>query len=185
MRNILALAFLAVVASPIGAQTSNSASANPVVETMRREWQQVSGFITRAAEQMSESDYAFRPTPAVRSFGQLIAHLAAGQTIICGAALGQLPTITEDVYEKRTMTKAELTAVFKGSSEICARAYAQPDAAMTGPTKLFGNDATRLAALVRNTVHDGEHYGNIVTYMRIKGMVPPSSQPAPPAASGG
>ena len=57
------------------------------VATARAEWQPIIGYITKAAEQMPEADYAFRPTPAVRSFGQLIGHLADGQTVICGAAL--------------------------------------------------------------------------------------------------
>ena len=67
-----------------------------------------------------------------------------------------------------------------GIDRILSRAYAQRDAAASMPTKLFGQNATRFSALVRNAVHDGEHYGNIVTYMRLKGMVPPSSQPTPP-----
>ena len=116
----------------------------------------------------------------VRSFAQLIGHLAGGQFLICSAALGETSKSAENEFEKKT-SKAELTAAFRASNEYCARAYAQPDAAGSIPTKLFGADATRFAALLRNAVHDGEHYGNIVTYLRLKGMVPPSSQPATPA----
>ncbi len=133
-----------------------------------------------AADQMPESDYAFRATPQVRTFAELIGHLADSQFYICAAALGEAPKAVEGDWEKKT-AKAELTGAFRASTEYCARAYAQPDAAASQPTKLFGQDATHFAALIRNAVHDGEHYGNIVTYMRLKGMVPPSSQPAPPA----
>ncbi|MDQ3081850.1 MAG: DinB family protein, partial [Gemmatimonadota bacterium] len=75
---------------------------------------------------------------------------------------------------------ADLTAALKASTANCARAYAQSDAASAGMIKLFGQDQTRLFALMLNATHNAEHYGNIVTYMRMKGMVPPSSQPAPP-----
>ena len=64
----------------------------------------------------------------------------------------------------------------KQASEHCARAYAQTDAATRAPVKLFGMDMTRFHALVLNATHNGEHYGNIVTYLRINGMVPPSSR---------
>jgi len=149
------------------------------VATARAEWEPIIGYITKAAEQMPEADYAFKPTPAVRSFGQLIGHLADGQTIICNAALAQASSAAEGDIEDKVTAKADLIAALRKSTELCTRAYAQTDASTTGMVKLFGQDKTRFAALVRNTVHDGEHYGNIVTYLRIKGMVPPSSQPPP------
>jgi uncharacterized damage-inducible protein DinB len=181
MKMILLFVFLAVATAPCGAHAQTGGMADPVIGSVGHEWQQLAGYISRAAEQMPESDYAFRPTPAVRTFGQLIGHLADGQFFICAAALGETPKAVEGDWEKKT-AKAELTAAFRASTEYCVRAYAQPDAAGSLPTKLFGADATRYAALLRNAVHDGEHYGNIVTYLRLKGMVPPSSQPATPAA---
>jgi uncharacterized damage-inducible protein DinB len=183
MRLTLSLvAALATIAAttPADAQTIAS-DPNPVVGTARSEWESLAGYIQKAAEQMPESDYSFKPTPEVRSFGQLIGHLAGGQFLICAAALGEKSTTAEDEIEKTKSAKADLVAAFRASTEFCKRAYAQTDAETTGMTKLFGSDRTRLAALVRNTVHDGEHYGNIVTYMRLKGMVPPSSQPTPPS----
>src|SRR6266508_1109323 len=101
------------------------------------------------------------------------------QTIICSAALGLASTAAEGDIEKKVTAKAALITALRTSTDLCTRAYAQSDAATTAMTKLFGEDRTRFAALLRNTVHDGEHYGNIVTYLRIKGMVPPSSQPQP------
>jgi len=149
------------------------------VATARAEWEPIIGYITKAAEQMPEADYAFKPTPVVRSFGQLIGHLADGQTIICNAALAIPTNAAEGDVENKVTAKADLIAALRKSTELCTRAYAQSDASTTGMVKLFGQDKTRFAALVRNTVHDGEHYGNIVTYLRLKGMVPPSSQPPP------
>jgi uncharacterized damage-inducible protein DinB len=93
-------------------------------------------------------------------------------------ALGE-PEKSEDEIEKSMTTKAQLVAALRASSEYCHRAYAQSDAAAAGEATVFGDKQTRMAALVLNTTHDAEHYGNVVTYLRIKGMVPPSSQPRP------
>ena len=158
-----------------------SAQAAPVTVagSLRPEWQSLSGWIASAAEQMPEADYAFQPTPEVRTFGQLIGHLAGAQDYICAVALGNSKPPAEDAIENKVTSKAGLVAAIRTSNEHCKAAYAQADAALHGSTTLFGSPSTRLGALIRNTVHDGEHYGNIVTYMRIKGMVPPSSQPRP------
>ena len=174
MKRLLMLVTL-LTAAPLTAQTTGNGSAS-AVGALKSEWQSISGYIAKASEQMPEADYAFRPVADVRTFGELIAHLAGAQYLICAAALGESPR-SEDEYEKQKLGKAALVAAFKASNEYCARAYAQADAGMSAMTKLFGGERTRLAALVTNTTHDGEHYGNIVTYMRIKGMVPPSSQP--------
>ena len=114
----------------------------------------------------------------MRTFGQLIGHLAGSQDMICGSALGEKTGEEADV-EKSTTTKAALLAALKASTDHCAKAYAMSDADAAKMHSLFGEDRTALWALMQNTVHDGEHYGNIVTYMRMLGMVPPSSQPAP------
>jgi uncharacterized damage-inducible protein DinB len=173
-KTIVAFAFV-VAASNLQAQTS----AVTVAGSLRAEWQQLSGWIATAAEQMPEADYAFQPTPQVRTFGQLIGHLAGAQDYICAVALGNSKPPAEDAIENKVTTKAGLVAAIHASSEHCKAAYAQADAALHRSTTMFGSPSTRLGALIRNTVHDGEHYGNIVTYMRIKGMVPPSSQPQP------
>lgn len=163
-------------ASPAFAQFNERTAAS----AMKSEWQMLAGWIAKAAEQMPEADYAFKPTPDVRSFAQLIGHLAGSQDYICAAALGDTAASPEDAIEKNVTAKARLVAAVKASTDRCVRAYTQQDAELPGATKLFGMKATRLSALLRNTVHDGEHYGNIVTYMRLKKMVPPSSQPRTP-----
>ena len=177
MKQIIIAVALSIAAMPLTAQTTGSGAT--AVGALKSEWQEIAGYISKAAEQMPEADYAFRPTPEVRTFGELIGHLAGAQYLICAAALGEPSNVGEDAYEKQKLGKAALVAAFKSSNAYCERAYAQPDAGMSAMTKLFGGERTRLAALARNTIHDGEHYGNIVTYLRIKGMIPPSSQRAP------
>jgi uncharacterized damage-inducible protein DinB len=161
------------VSSPVQAQ--DGATASPAVGTARMLWEPMIGYITTAAEELPESTYSYKPAPEVRSFGQLVGHVAGAQYLICAAALGDPPR-NEDAIEKTKKTKAELVAALKASTQYCGRAYAQTDKAAQGKTKLFGQERTRLFALGLNATHDAEHYGNIVTYLRINGIVPPSSR---------
>ncbi|MBC7790382.1 MAG: DinB family protein [Anaerolineae bacterium] len=170
---------LLLCATPAAAQQTVSANPALAVGTAKYMWELMTNFVTKAAEQMPEADYAFRPTHDVRTFGQLVGHVAGAQNLICAAALGEKAG-NEDDIEKSTTTKAGLLTALRASSQYCQRAYAQSDAASAGATTLFGGPSTRLRALVLNATHNSEHYGNMVTYMRIRGMVPPSSQPAPP-----
>jgi uncharacterized damage-inducible protein DinB len=160
-------------AGPALAQTG--AETTSAVQTSRMLWEQLSGWITQAASEIPESTYAFRATPEVRSFGQLVGHVAGAQYLICGAAMGEPPRKEDDI-EKTKSSKADLVAALKASNEYCAKAYTQTDKSAQGQTKLFGENRTRLYALMLNATHDGEHYGNMVTYMRLKGIVPPSSR---------
>jgi len=95
---------------------------------------------------------------------------------MCAMALGE-PERSEDEIEKSMTTKAQLVAALRASSEYCRRAYAQSDADAAREAMVYGDKLTRMFALAMNATHDAEHYGNVVTYLRIKGMVPPSSQP--------
>ena len=166
------------LALPLPTPVLAQKAADPAVAAIRSQWQQQSGYLLRAAEQMPEADYAFKPVETVRSFGQLVGHVAGSQNAMCAMALGE-PERSEDEIEKSMTTKAQLVAALRASSEYCRRAYALTDAAAAQTTTLFGEKQTRMWALALNATHDGEHYGNIVTYFRIRGMVPPSSQPRP------
>ncbi len=172
--------FRFLVPLALAAITTSAAAqeANPAVATTRMLWQQLTGYVTQAAEDVPESLYSYRPTAEVRSFGELVGHVAGAQNLICAAALGE-PAGSEDEVERSQTTKAALIAALRASTEYCARAYGQTDAAVQQRTQLFGAERTRLFALTLNATHNAEHYGNIVTYMRINGMVPPSSRPSP------
>ena len=172
-RVALALVALLVGAGPAVGQTATAPTS--AVATSKMLWEQLSGWFTTAAAETPESLYAFRPTPQVRSFGQLVGHVAGAQYLICGAAVGAPPSKENDI-EKTKTAKADLVAVLKASNEYCAKAYAQSDKDAQGQTKLFGEARTRLYALTLNATHDGEHYGNMVVYLRLNGIVPPSSR---------
>ena len=145
------------------------------VDAARANWQGTANYITRAAEQMTEADYAYKPVATVRSFGQLIGHIAGSQYMFCAIAMGDASRGEDDIEKSKT-TKADLVAALKASNDYCAKAYAMNDAQSAGMIKLFGQDRSKMHTLVMNASHISEHYGNIVTYMRMKGMVPPSSQ---------
>jgi uncharacterized damage-inducible protein DinB len=168
------LVLLLVVGSSLGAQTPAASVATPVTDA-RMLWTEVSDYITRAAVAAPDSVYAYRPTPAVRTFGQLVGHVAGAQRMFCAAALGEKAVNEEDI-EKSSTTRAALVEALRQSNAYCARAYAMSDATAAGTVDLFGARRSRLFVLLMNATHDNEHYGNLVTYMRLQGMVPPSSQ---------
>lgn len=169
---------LSVVTGPLTAQ-AKPASADLAVPAVRAVWEPIAHYIAQSAEDMPEDKYSFRPTPEVRSFGQLIGHVAGSQYMFCAAAMGDSARKEDDI-EKSMTAKADLVAAIKASTAYCARAYAQADAATRRELTMFGATHNRLWALVTNAAHDDEHYGNIVTYLRINGIVPPSSRPAQP-----
>lgn len=175
-RFVLLLPF--VLAVPAQAQQTASATPGFAVGAVKGMWQAMTNYIITAAEQMPEKDYAFRPTHDVRTFGEMVGHVAGAQAMICAAALGEKGGAEDDI-EKTAKTKAALVAALKTTTQYCQRAYAQTDAAATATTTLFGNSMPRMNALAMNATHNAEHYGNLVTYLRIRGMVPPSSQGPP------
>jgi len=136
----------------------------------------VKGYITKAAEQVPENLYGYKATPDVRSFGQLLAHIADANYMICGAAAGEKAQDGAAI-EKTKTTKADLIAALNESFAYCEKALAATTDANGGEMReLFGMKMARLAWLSFAVSHDFEHYGNIVTYLRLNKMVPPSSQ---------
>ncbi len=175
IRRVILLAV--VMAPPLFAQSGSSSSARSADSEVRDQWSSVSQYLARSAAAVPESSYVYKPVATVRSFGQLVAHVAGSQMMFCAAALGE-PVPPEDDFEKRTMSKAELVKALEQSNTYCARAYAVSGSQLGGPVDMFGQHWTRGGLLILNATHDNEHYGNVVTYMRMLGMVPPSSQPA-------
>jgi uncharacterized damage-inducible protein DinB len=174
MKRILPV-LLVAAAVPAFGQGAKAAPPSGAVAMLRGSYDSVQAYLTKAAEQVPEADFAFKPTPEVRSFGAIIAHVADTQYAICSAVLGE--TDPSPDVEKTKTTKAAIVEALKGSAALCAKAYAIPDAEAHTTMKLFGHEQPKFRALLVNTTHDWEHYGNVVTYMRLKGMVPPSSQP--------
>ena len=169
------LLILVAAAAPAMAQQQQSAvPPNAGVASAKSVWMVPHGFVAKALEQTPESLLSFKPTPEVRSLGQLFAHVADGEHLFCSLALGE-PMMDAGV-EKGKKTKAELIQALKDAAAHCDKAYAQTDMAGQTPASFFGQNVNRMFLLNMNGAHDYEHYGNIVTYLRLKGIVPPSSQ---------
>jgi uncharacterized damage-inducible protein DinB len=162
-----------VSAFPALAQTS---SASPVAHA-RTLWLEVSTYLARTAADTPDSLYSYRPTSDVRSFGELIDHIAASQNGYCRIALGEKPT--GGGAGTGATTKPQFVNALRASNDLCAKAYAQTDIDAARPA-YEGDKRSRLFQLLENAMHDNEHYGNLVTYLRLNGRVPPSSQPTPP-----
>lgn len=151
-----------------------ASAQNPIAADAKFLYGMVKGEVLRSAEKMPEENYSFRPTPEVRSFGQLIGHVADAQYEFCGPAKGESKQMN---IEKTAKTKAELIAALKQAYAYCDPAYdSLNETNAMEQHKFFGRSMTRLGILTFNTVHAEEHYGNIVTYLRMKGIVPPSSE---------
>ncbi len=131
--------------------------------------------LVKAAEKMPEENYAFKPTPEVRSFGQVVGHVADAQYLFCSAALGE--TNPAPGIEKSKTTKGDLVQALNDAFAYCDKAYnGMTDAHAAEMVKFFGREQAKLTVLAFNNAHNDEHYGNLVTYMRMKGLVPPSSE---------
>jgi uncharacterized damage-inducible protein DinB len=151
---------------------------NPLSTWNKKAYTRVKDILLRSAEKMPEENYSFKPTDTVRSYGQIVGHLADAQYLFCSVALGEKnPAL--DIEHTKT-SKADLIAALNAGFAYCDKAYdGMTDLSAVQTIKLFGNDAPRLSALTVNNMHDMEHYGNLVTYMRLKNIVPPSSETPP------
>jgi len=178
----LTLLFCLVAATALAfAQDQTQAQTNPYSSFNKFAYQRMQDTLLRSAEKMPEENYNFKPTDAVRSYGQIVGHISDSQYFFCSTATGEKnPGLN---IEKTKTSKADLIAALKESNAYCAKAYdSMTDAAGAQTVKLFGNlDIPKLDVLVVNLMHDNEHYGNLVTYMRLKNIVPPTSeQPSTP-----
>jgi uncharacterized damage-inducible protein DinB len=147
---------------------------NPLSSDLKNSYTGIKGTITKAADEMADADYSFKASPMERTYGEIVGHIADVQFALCGNAKGEQKK--SDSGSKTS--KADLTAALKASFDYCDGVYdSLTDADATSMVTLFGpRKATKLAVLNFNIAHDNEMYGQMVVYLRIKGLVPPSSQ---------
>jgi uncharacterized damage-inducible protein DinB len=166
------LALTSALALPAAAQEHGADHVDPVTSTQKVQ-NQFMGWIIQAAEQVSEADYGYKPVATVRSLGELFGHVANANYMICATIQGQRSPATTD-FEKSN--KAGIVAGLKASQTYCADAAKAMASKHHDPVTIFGMSGDVTWGFNFNSSHNAEHYGNIVTYMRMKGMVPPSSQ---------
>jgi uncharacterized damage-inducible protein DinB len=150
--------------------------SNPITANSKFMYRGMKFVLLRSAEKVPEESYAFKPTDGVRGLGQVLGHVADSQYTFCSEVLGEknpAPGI-----EKSKTSKADLIAGLKDAFAYCDKAYdSVTDASAGEMVKHFGTDMPKLGVLTANLLHTVEHYGNLVTYMRMKNIVPPTSEP--------
>jgi len=166
-----------VLIATVAGVSSSSAQGDALSATVKSDYKTIRNYVVRAAEKMPEADYAFKPSPDVRTFAQQIAHIADDQYNLCAPAKGETRKAAYRDIEETLSRKTELIAALKGAFAYCDPAYdALTDASGAESTTSGRN---RFGMLNWNLWHTWEHYGNIVVYLRMKGLVPPSSEKPP------
>jgi uncharacterized damage-inducible protein DinB len=183
----LCLVFAAWMAIPVAllgqekSQAQAAPPANPITASEKGLYSFVSNAAVGAAQKMPEENYSFKPTPEVRSFGQLVGHLADASYMFCSQATGEANP-SKDI-EKTKTSKADLVAALQGGVAYCNKAFdSMTDAKGSQMVKFFNFNVAKLTLFSLNSAHTDEHYGNMVTYLRLKGIVPPTSENPPPPA---
>jgi hypothetical protein len=163
---------------PAAAQTP--AAAQPptsLVTEVQSIFNALKGNITKSASQFPEDKYTWQPTPLVRSWARLIAHISDDNNGACSALAGvpRPPRLdTEDTQNSAAnkMSKADLEKGLADSFALCDKAFG----AVTDANMLERNgNRSKIGTLIYDTSHINEHYGNLVTYMRLNNLVPPST----------
>jgi len=153
------------------------AQENPYSADARFAYGLIKNSVLRAADKMPAENYSFRSVPEVRTFAEMIAHVADAQIRMCGVVKGESPTANA----ASKTAKADLVDALKASFDYCDPVYeSMTDAAGTAKVHWVRWDMSKLGLLNWNISHDNEMYGIMGAFLRLKGIVPPSSEPRRP-----
>ena len=142
---------------------------NPLTRTLSIFRLNMQDKIMKSAEAMPESKYSYRPTKDVRSFAEILNHVGDISYILCSNVKGEAPP----AMAAAKSSKAEITAYVKGAFDYCDGVYSGfTDAHLNAPAVFFGVKTNKMFILTQVGNHDALHYGNLVTYLRINGVVP-------------
>ena len=168
--------FSIAAALAVAAALMLHAQANPFSTDARAQYALIKGSLLKAAEKMPEENYSFRTVPQVRTFAEMIAHVADAGLMMCAVVKGE----KVNANARSKTSKADLVAALKASFDYCDPVYASmTDTAGAAQVKWFVFDMSKLGLLNWNISHDNEMYGIIGAFLRIKGIVPPSSEGRP------
>jgi uncharacterized damage-inducible protein DinB len=182
MKNTLMAVALAFVVSALPAYAQNQAPKPPASpsKVLLDGWNEIGGKLTAMAEDFPEDKYDFKPNPAERSFAEQLLHAANANYYFINPILGR-KVPTGDPKRDQYKSKAEVAAFVKKSfADGAALIKEKGDAGMN---ELFldpfsANQQVRISDQAWGFIeHSGEHYGQLVVYYRVAGLVPPSSRP--------
>ncbi|MGA9465884.1 MAG: DinB family protein [Terracidiphilus sp.] len=163
-----------ILGLPVNAQISPDmpnpiAVPNPLTKTLSIFSDNMQDKIMSAANMMPESKYSYRPTKDVRSFAEILNHVADISYYLCANAKGEAPPA---ITGKKT-SKTEIIAYVKGSFDYCDASYSGfTDAHLNAPADFWGDATNKMFILTQLGNHDALHYGNLVTYLRLNGLEP-------------
>lgn len=164
----------AVTGLMIAGAALGQGTGSPFASEVQGNYARIKVNIIKAAEKMPPEDYSYKPTPDIRVFARVVNHVTEAQFHICGASnsTADTPKVPADTADKATVVDA-----LKASFAECDKAYAGlTDANMTELLSLGPNKRSRLSMLWGNVAHDNEQYATLSLYLRLKGIVPPSSE---------
>jgi DinB superfamily len=166
----LSIAWIVLVGASTGAFAQSPVAK--VAADAKADWDMIKDALLKTANKMSEADYAFRPVATVKTFGEEVTHAADIQTMLCAMVTGSGAKARTGLTKK-----ADLVAYLTASNAECDKAFAAiTDANAVEMIKLPWMQRTKLGLLEYNNGHSNETYGTMVVYMRLKGVVPPTSQ---------
>jgi uncharacterized damage-inducible protein DinB len=165
-----------IFAAALAGGCALQAQTNPLIAENKRAYTAIKTNLTKAADKMSDENYSFKPSADIRTFGALIAHIADTQMRMCAQVKGEQKTA--DAASKTA--KADLVAALKASFDECDAAWDSITDANAVEMLAGRAPRSKLSALIYNTTHSNEEYGYLAVYMRLKGVVPPSSEARPP-----
>ncbi len=161
-----------IVACLLTASCALAQSSDPFMSELKHFYTVRKGDLLKAADRMPAEGYDFKPTPDMRSFGQLIAHIADAQMSFCSGAKGQ----PRRLNAASKTSKADLVAALKASFDECDGVFdSTTDAAATQMMKAGDSEHSKFWSLLYATLHDNEEYGYLAVYLRLKNLVPPST----------
>ena len=146
--------------SPPAGTTAQAPTGGKDAAALKQGFDEVSGWLLKAADMVPPDKYSYRPVATVRTYGELMGHVADGYNYFCGRAAGKKIEWSDAVSKGKT-DKATIVAALKAATNGCAAAHTGAGAG--------------LPPLIQNFGHTSLHYGNVITYMRMLGLVPPSS----------
>ena len=156
-RHLLCAVAIAILGPHLSAQSPKE--MDPAA-ALTQGFGEVSGWLLKAAEMVPPDKYSYKPTASVRTYGEMLGHVADGYNYFCGRAAGKKVEWSDATAQGKT-DKPTIVAALKAATTACAAAH--------------NGEGRRSPLLLQNFGHANLHYGNVVTYIRMLGLVPPSS----------
>src|SRR6202166_4738589 len=177
---ILATAFLTLSAHAQDAKKEvlTKPAASPS-QAVLESWNDIGRKLTAMAEDFPEDKYDFKPTPSQRSFAEQLLHAAGANYFFTNPVMGKEPQAAEDPKRDQYKSKADIVAFVKKSfADGAAAIQSKGDKGMTTEVVYFPDQKARVLDIAYGLIeHSGEHYGQLVVYYRLAGLVPPESRP--------